>query len=743
MLLLCALIVGSGSAWAAEYTHTFASGQVTSSAEQTVTLSSKSWKIVQSGSTGSANYYLGYNSGLQIGSKNTNSLKTVLSTEGISGTITKVVLNDKTGSKGSGTVEVKVGGTSYGSKDLTVNSYNDDIFTGSSTGKIELIYSQTAAVALYLSKITITYEERPDAPTFSVAGGEFSKAFDLTITGVTGTTLKYTTDGTDPTEATATASNTAVVNIPAATTKVRAIALKGGVASAEASATYTYVDNSKTVPTFTIPASIDLKVGEEGKSITVTTNSDGKVSFTSSDEENLDVTDEGVLYAIAAGEYTVRVDVAETATYNAATGTVTVNVTKNDTGIAYSDTEANATLGQAFTAPTLTNALNLDVDYASSNTSVATIDNDGNVTLIGGGTTVISATFTETDEYNGTVASYTLTVTDPTLLTATFDIDNDYATLFPELAGTSSSSSSDGDITSDMTATVNGVGVTVSAKTSGTENRIWSGSPRLRMYSGTLTVTAPVNHVITAVNFTNHATNFNVTESGNAVSANSGAAAWAGTPANSVVFTISSNTQIKTIVVSYKKTAEDVTITSAEYATYCSTSNLDFSSTGITVYTATDKETSVALNEITSGKVPANTPVVLYKAGADGSAINVPVIDSADTPEGTNDLHVSTGTDVANMYVLSKKTGVVGFYKWQGASNLSAGKIYLQAKGSYAPEFLGFSEENADDNTTEVSEKVKANSSEASATVYNLNGQRVSQPTKGLYIVNGKKVILK
>ena len=35
------------------------------------------------------------------------------------------------------------------------------------------------------------------------------------------------------------------------------------------------------------------------------------------------------------------------------------------------------------------------------------------------------------------------------------------------------------------------------------------------------------------------------------------------------------------------------------------------------------------------------------------------------------------------------------------------------------------------------SEEVKNNS------VFNLSGQRVSQPTKGLYIVNGKKIIIK
>ena len=130
------------------------------------------------------------------------------------------------------------------------------------------------------------------------------------------------------------------------------------------------------------------------------------------------------------------------------------------------------------------------------------------------------------------------------------------------------------------------------------------------------------------------------------------------------------------------------TISTAEYATFCSPYATDFSTTGVKVYTATAGETSVTLNEVASGKVPANTPVVLYKAGADGTAINVPVIASADAV-GSNDLKVSTGTDVANMYVLASKGSGVGFYKWSGTSDLSAGKVYLQGT-SPAREFLGF-----------------------------------------------------
>ncbi|MBQ8064511.1 MAG: hypothetical protein IJ200_02520 [Prevotella sp.] len=184
-----------------------------------------------------------------------------------------------------------------------------------------------------------------------------------------------------------------------------------------------------------------------------------------------------------------------------------------------------------------------------------------------------------------------------------------------------------------------------------------------------------------------------------------------------------------------------ITVTNAEYATYCGVYALDFSSTGITVFTATDNETSVKLNEITSGKVPANTPVVLYKEGADGTAISVPVIASADAPEGTNDLHVVgagglTGED--NIFVLAKNP-TVGFYLWDKTKTLNEGKIYLQGKASYSSsrQFLGFEE-----NTTGIGATLM-NSERVNNEVYNLAGQRVAQPTKGLYIVNGKKVAIK
>ena len=189
------------------------------------------------------------------------------------------------------------------------------------------------------------------------------------------------------------------------------------------------------------------------------------------------------------------------------------------------------------------------------------------------------------------------------------------------------------------------------------------------------------------------------------------------------------------IEVVYEVTTTPAKITAAEYATFNSKYATDFSTTDITVYTAVDNGLSVGLNEVTSGKVPANTPVVLYKAGADGTPIDVPVIPSADVIEQTNNLAVSDGSAKDDIYVLAQHDGKVGFYKWAGAA-LSAGKVYLKPTApATARDFLGF------DETTAV-ESVKVAAAQQ-GDYYNLAGQRVANPTKGLYIVNGKKVIIK
>ena len=79
--------------------------------------------------------------------------------------------------------------------------------------------------------------------------------------------------------------------------------------------------------------------------------------------------------------------------------------------LSFSSESVTAVLGQPFTAPTLSGA-KTTVSYASSDANVATVASNGTVTLVGVGTTTITATAAASDEYNAGSASYTLKVTD-------------------------------------------------------------------------------------------------------------------------------------------------------------------------------------------------------------------------------------------------------------------------------------------------------------------------------------------
>lgn len=122
--------------------------------------------------------------------------------------------------------------------------------------------------AIKLKSITVVWNttggggsvETVAVPAINPASQKFSEAFDATITGAEGTTLKYTLDGSDPaTSQTATAveAATAIVNIPAQTTTLKAIALKGDLVSQVAEAVYTYRAPSDNDGTFAKPYTVE------------------------------------------------------------------------------------------------------------------------------------------------------------------------------------------------------------------------------------------------------------------------------------------------------------------------------------------------------------------------------------------------------------------------------------------------------------------------------------------------------
>lgn len=73
--------------------------------------------------------------------------------------------------------------------------------------------------------------------------------------------------------------------------------------------------------------------------------------------------------------------------------------------------------------------------------------------------------------------------------------------------------------------------------------------------------------------------------------------------------------------------------------------------------------------------------------------------------------------------------------------NMKGFRAYFQLKGN-AASASSFSIDFGDGETTGIDD-VRSQMSDVGGEVYNLNGQRVAQPAKGVYVVNGKKVIIK
>ena len=209
-----------------------------------------------------------------------------------------------------------------------------------------------------------------------------------------------------------------------------------------------------------------------------------------------------------------------------------------------------------------------------------------------------------------------------------------------------------------------------------------------------------------------------------------------------------------------------ITITSAGVATYNSSQKLDFTGKSLKAYVASSIDAvnnTVTMTRVY--KVPANTG--LYLIGEEDD-YEIPYLDGDADDMGTN-LLVATNLWQSKVYesmeneyryILASKSGVVGLYKVtsSGLSNteseagtyygkkyhtLAAHKAYLQTATDIAPTSgariaLVFDDEE----TTGVSD-VRSKTSEVRNEYFDLSGRRVSQPTKGLYIVNGKKVIIK
>ena len=181
-------------------------------------------------------------------------------------------------------------------------------------------------------------------------------------------------------------------------------------------------------------------------------------------------------------------------------------------------------------------------------------------------------------------------------------------------------------------------------------------------------------------------------------------------------------------------TSFDIEIGSTGWRTLVSAHDVVSLPSGLKAYTVTEQgATSVKLTEVS--KIAKNTPYLLE--GGTGSYTLSVSTDEVTAPTD-NLLRISDAATGSGVYVLAEIDSEVGFYKWTGGY-IGAGRVYLPASDTDARQFLNL---GFDDETTGLGYIVRQTNKDAkNIEVYNLNGQRIAQPTKGLYIVNGKKVL--
>ena len=168
-----------------------------------------------------------------------------------------------------------------------------------------------------------------------------------------------------------------------------------------------------------------------------------------------------------------------------------------------------------------------------------------------------------------------------------------------------------------------------------------------------------------------------------------------------------------------------------------------------TVYTVGVNENKLSLNEVKGNQVPANTGVLVQSNKTDAMYV---YIESAPTIEG-NLLRASvteqttTGADDTKeykYYMLSynKDNENLGFY-WgenDGAAFTSkAGRAYLAVeKTNEVAAVKGFSLSDMETGISQV-----CGSAANNGVIYDLQGRRVERAVRGLYIMNGRKVMVK
>lgn len=486
---------------------------------------------------------------------------------------------------------------------------------------------------------------------------------------------------------------------------------------------------------------------------------------------------DGKVTFVGFGTTVITASYAGDATHMASSSSYTINYGKIKTAMAWSATTATANLGEtSFDAPTLTlKAGDVDVldgkaiTYSSSATDVAEISAEGIVTIKAEGTTVITATFAGDDTYAEASASYTLTVKDPNKMEVTFDFMQPDKYGYGVTSGGPAYGEGEGDVPENATLT-EGIVTLKNTTCSGSGTRFYIDG--LRTYdSNAHTLYVPAGYRMTSISF-NGASNYIIGDA----TPNSN---WTGEARKVIIKYTDRNKYIKSLTVAYKKVElppltlneddNDIAILENEktYANVTATRSMIADGGWYTfcvpfdiedIATTPLKDAEIRKYKSMTGSIMNFEPTTSLKAM---HAYLVKPTSNIVNPEFEDVFVISEGDNVIDGENGYKFVGIYSKYPlaldgtnlFLGADNtfyvptpedytLKALRGYFVVPEGTSASKMGI---NIDGETTSIS---ALNTADAiSGKVYNLNGQYVGNNVKtlqkGIYVVNGKKIIVK
>ena len=189
-----------------------------------------------------------------------------------------------------------------------------------------------------------------------------------------------------------------------------------------------------------------------------------------------------------------------------------------------------------------------------------------------------------------------------------------------------------------------------------------------------------------------------------------------------------------------KVTSEDVAVSSVKFATYVPVINV-VAPAGVKVYTAkvNEDKSAVVLTEVPAGSVIAKgTPVLV---GAEAGSYNFAASADEATTVADNDLKAAaadTKGDGATIYALVEQDGKAVFAPLKEGVAVSLGHAYLKLPAASATRFYSIQFGGETTGINEVNAAAKVDGA-----YYTLQGVKTSKAAKGIYIHNGKKVVIK